>query len=124
MSRKSVARMMLGYFVAAFAFAAFTEFQKFATFNFGNPIFATVFVSEAFGGAAALYVISGINPRDRLGLQPVSLTECKGAFSDLGDTLGDCRGARRNIINSELSQLDITGKDRDDPIREARLHEH
>ena len=62
MSRKSVARLVLGYFVAAFAFAAFTEFQKFATFNFGNPIFATMFVSEAFGGAAALYVISGVIP--------------------------------------------------------------
>jgi len=62
MSRKSVALMMLSYFIAAFAFAAFTEFQKFATFNFGNPIFSIVFVSEAFGGAAALYVISGIIP--------------------------------------------------------------
>ncbi|MFZ1951088.1 MAG: hypothetical protein WAU74_13555 [Pseudolabrys sp.] len=62
MSRKSVARMMLGYFVAAFAFGAFTEFQKFATFDFGDPIFATTFVSKAFGGAAALYVISGIIP--------------------------------------------------------------
>jgi hypothetical protein len=62
MSRKSVALTTLGYFVAAFAFAAFTEFQKFATFNFGDPIFATMFVSEAFGGAAALCVISGIIP--------------------------------------------------------------
>ena len=51
MSRKSVAPMMLGYLVAAFAFAAFTEFQKFATFDFGNPIFATMFVSKVFGGA-------------------------------------------------------------------------
>ena len=62
MSRKSVGLIMFGYFVAAFAFAAFTEFQKFATFDFGNPIFATMFVSKAFGGAAALYVISGIIP--------------------------------------------------------------
>jgi hypothetical protein len=62
MSRKSVALVMLGYFVAAFAFGAFTEFQKFASFNFRNPIFVTIFVSEAFGGAAALYVISGIIP--------------------------------------------------------------
>ena len=62
MSRKSVGLIMFGYFVAAFAFAAFTEFQKFATFDFGNPIFATRFVSKAFGGAAALYVISGIIP--------------------------------------------------------------
>ncbi|MFY9602719.1 MAG: hypothetical protein WBX05_23255 [Pseudolabrys sp.] len=62
MSRKSVALVMLGYFVAAFAFAAFTEFQKFATFDFGNPIFATTFVSKAFGGGAALYIVSGIIP--------------------------------------------------------------
>jgi hypothetical protein len=62
MSRKSVALMMLGYFVAAFAFAVFTEFQKFANFNFDDPSFATMFVAEAFGGAAALYVISGIVP--------------------------------------------------------------
>jgi hypothetical protein len=126
MSRKAVALVILSYFVAALAFGTFIELQKpFSSFNLSNP----VFVGRAVGGAGGVFILAGIIPLIVWAFSRFRAQSAGGPlvlWAILGVIVATLSGVGFNFdlqqkINTELNQFEITGKDRDAFIRDAKI---
>lgn len=126
MSRKAVALVILLYFVAALAFGTFLELKKpFASFNLSDP----VFVGRAIGSAGAVFILSGIIPLIVWAFGRFRAQKAGGPFvlwAILGVVMATLSSVGFNFdlqqkINTELNKFEITGKDRDAFIRDAKI---
>jgi hypothetical protein len=118
MSRKIIASVLVGYFLAAFAYVLFIQLSK----PFGKPNFATMM--EALGGGSALFLISGLLPI--IGWAFARFRREKayavlGAWWVIGIIVGLFAGQGMKFdYESKIdvwSKQSLTGKDRSDFVR-------